>query len=76
MKVTVEILEQGDKVLGFSEGRLAILKSTGEVEIFTVENDADTGLPRIGNCSMLVTFGSSRKVSMQSSDSDIEVGTF
>lgn len=73
-QVKIEILKKGDTVLNVWENHIAILKKSGEVEIFTVEID-DDGLPRIAKPSYLVTYGKG-SISATIDGTDIEVTTF
>jgi len=73
-QIKIELLEKGDDVIHFSENRIVVKKKSGEIKIFTIQID-DEGLPRINEKSVLITFGSSKKVSTKI-DNGIEVGTF
>ncbi|MCD5361249.1 hypothetical protein [Chromobacterium aquaticum] len=77
MKIKLEILENGDEIVGFSEGRLAVKKSNGELEIFSLSFD-ENNIPRVHERSVLVTFksGSAKKVSVVDDDGDFEIGSF
>jgi len=73
-QIKIEILDEGDNVIAFSDNRLVVKKNTGEVEIYTILIE-DKGLPRIAEKSVLITYGSSRKISLKTEDG-LEVGTF
>lgn len=73
MQIKIEVLQKGDDVIGFSNDKIAIKRASGEVEIFTLIVDEE-GLPRLYKDSVLLTFGTSKKVSVQKKG--IEVGTF
>lgn len=77
MKIKIEILDQGDEAVGFSENRIAIKKRTGELEIFTLTYD-ENNVPRIDERSVLITFRSSSmiKTSIVDNDGDFEIGSF
>ena len=76
-QVKIELLEDGDEAIGFSNDMLAVRKANGEVEIFKIDTD-DDGLPRLADKSILVTYGdkNSKKVTISNDDNSVEVGTF
>ncbi|MEQ3694278.1 MAG: hypothetical protein ABNH16_09415 [Thalassolituus sp.] len=76
-QVKIELLEEGDEAIGFSNDMLAVRKSSGEVEIFKIDTD-DDGLPRLADSSILITYGdkNSKKVTISNDDNSVEVGTF
>ncbi|MDR3114260.1 MAG: hypothetical protein LBU25_01935 [Treponema sp.] len=51
----IEILDDGDEVIGFSDNKVAIKKKSGELEIFIIEKD-NNNIPRINPESLLITF--------------------
>lgn len=77
MQIRVEMLDEGDDVLGLSENKLVIKKKSGEVEIFTLTTDEED-LPRIDEKSIFITFGDSksRKIVIKNPKNNIELGTF
>lgn len=74
MKIKFEILKKGDTVLNVWDGHIAVLKKSGEVEIFQFCLDNDN-LPRLSENTILVTHGNG-SISAKSDDSSIEITTF
>lgn len=76
-QVKIELLEDGDEAIGFSNDMLAIKKANGEIEIFKIDTD-DDGLPRLADKSILITYGdkNNKKVTISNDDNSVEVGTF
>ena len=76
-QVKIELLEDGDEAIGFSNDMLAIKKANGEIEIFKIDSD-DDGLPRLADKSILITYGDkkNKKVTISNDDNSVEVGTF
>ena len=74
MKVKFEILRKGDTVLNVWDGHIAVLKKSGEVEIFQYYLDNDN-LPRLSESTILITQGSG-SISAKANDSSIEITTF
>ncbi|MDE6589694.1 MAG: hypothetical protein K2K53_04985 [Oscillospiraceae bacterium] len=74
MKIKFEILKKGDTVLNVWDGHIAVLKKSGEVEIFQFCLDNDN-LPRLSENTILVTHGNG-SISAKADDSSIEITTF
>lgn len=77
MQVKLEILKEGDKVLSTWDSHVAVIKESGEVEIFQYYLDEE-GLPRLSEGTVLVTYGDGR-VSTRKGISDenfVEVITY
>lgn len=77
MKIKIELLDQGDQVIGFSENKIAVKKESGELEILTLTYD-ENNIPRIEERSVLITFKSSSivKTSIIDDRGEFEVGSF
>lgn len=71
----IQILEDGDQAIGFSENKLAVKKLTGEVEIFLIEFD-ENKLPRISSETLLITFKKGKNNAIIQKKKDITVGTY
>lgn len=74
MKIKFEILKKGDTVLNVWDGHVAVLKKSGEVEIFQYYLD-DSSLPRLSENTILITQGSG-SISAKANDNSIEITTF
>ncbi len=76
-QVKIELLEEGDEAIGFSNDMLAVKKPSGEVEIFKFYTD-DDGLPRLADNSIIITYSdkNSKKITISNDDNSVEVGTF
>jgi hypothetical protein len=70
-KMEIEILDNGDEVIGFSDNKLAIKKKNGEVEIFIIE--IDNNIPRINPESLLINFktGKTKRIVQKKGKSEI-----
>lgn len=77
MKIKLELLEPGDEAVGFSDNKITIKKSSGELEIFIISFD-ENNVPRIDERSILITYKSksTSKASIIDDSSDFEVGSF
>ncbi|MBP2303501.1 hypothetical protein [Azospirillum picis] len=76
-KLILEILEENDEVIGYSDSRIAVKKTNGDVEIITIYFD-DQGVPRVDERTVVITRKSSRgnKISIQNVTNGIEAGSF
>lgn len=76
-KLILEILEENDEVIGYSDSRIAVKKTNGDVEIITIYFD-DQGVPRVDERTVVITKKSSRgnKISIQNVTNGIEAGSF
>ena len=75
-KIRLEILDDGDSVIGFSENRIAVKKRGGDVELITLYFDEK--VPRISDVVVVICRGTStgRKVSIKTKDKKLEFGSF
>ena len=76
-EMRLEILEVGDKVVGFSDNRIAVSTKNGEVKIYTISFDEEN-IPRIQDRVAVICRKTSagRKVSIRSKDKKVEIGSF
>ena len=74
MQIKFEVLKKGDEVINVWDGRIAVKRKSGEVEILKFFID-DDGLPRLDDNSVLITYGKG-SVTAKSDTSSVEVTTF
>ena len=74
MQYKFELLKKGETVLNVWENKIAVKKTSGEVELFQYNFD-ENGYPRLEKDTVLITFGTG-VIRVKDDDSSLEVGTF